>query len=292
MELLNVQSVTKDYGEGKGLFDFSMNLEKGDIVGLIGVNGAGKTTLLNILSGNIHPNKGKVFYEGEEMIIDSERRKNFGVSVNPDFYPYLTAYENLEAVLFLNSITNHKKMESEIKRVLDIVGLEGSGHKKVKSFSFGMKQRLGFAQAILNGDTVMLLDEPFVGLDIHGRNMVKKFIRGMVQTQEMAVIFSDHNLDEVKSLCNRLVVIKDGMKRYDGDIHIQSPVVLNVECAAAVGSRYAKQIDEHRLLVTEDQLHEKLQHIGSVTKIRAIEKIMNPLESFLEEEEHVTTDKV
>lgn len=292
MELLNVQSVTKDYGEGKGLFNFSMNLEKGDIVGLIGVNGAGKTTLLNILSGNIHPGKGEVFYEGEEMTIDSQRRKNFGVSVNPEFYPYLTAYENLEAVLFLNGITNHKKMESEIKRVLDIVGLEGSGHKKVKSFSFGMKQRLGFAQAILNGNTVMLLDEPFVGLDIHGRNMVKKFIREMVQTQEMAVIFSDHNLDEVQSLCNRLVVIKDGTKRYDGDIHIQSPIVLNVDSAAAVDSRDGEIIDEHRLLVTEDQLHEKLQHIGSVTKIRAIEKIMNPLESFLEEGEHVTTDKI
>lgn len=292
MELLHVQSVTKDYGEGKGLFDFSMNLEKGDIVGLIGVNGAGKTTLLNILSGNIHPNKGKVFYEGEEMTIDSDRRKKFGVSVNPDFYPYLTAYENLEAVLFLNGITNHKKMESEIKRVLSLVGLEGSGHKKVKSFSFGMKQRLGFAQAILNGDTVMLLDEPFVGLDIHGRNMVKKFIREMVQTQEMAVIFSDHNLDEVKSLCNRLVVIKDGTKRYDGDIHIQSPIVLNVDCAAAVDSRDGEIIDEHRIVVTEDQLHEKLKHIGAVTTIRNIEKIMNPLESFLEEGEYGATGTI
>lgn len=292
MELLKVQSVTKDYGEGKGLFDFSMNLQKGDIVGLIGINGAGKTTLLNILSGNIHPNKGKVFYEGEEMVIDSERRKNFGVSVNPEFYPYLTAYENLEAVLFLNGVQNHKKMEDEIQRVLNIVGLRGSEHKKVKSFSFGMKQRLGFAQAILNADTLMLLDEPFVGLDIHGRNMVKDFIREMVKTREMAVIFSDHNLDEVKSLCNRLVVIKDGVKRYDGDIHIQSPIVLNVECSTLVDSRYAEQIDEHRLLVTEDQLHEKLQHIGSVTKIRTIEKIMNPLESFLEEGENGTTDKI
>lgn len=138
----------------------------------------------------------------------------------------------------------------------------------------------------------MLLDEPFVGLDIHGRNMVKDFIREMVKTREMAVIFSDHNLDEVKSLCNRLVVIKDGVKRYDGDIHIQSPIVLNVECSALVDSRYAEQIDEHRLLVTEDQLHEKLQYIGSVTKIRTIEKIMNPLESFLEEGENGTTDKI
>lgn len=292
MELLHVQSVTKDYGEGKGLFDFSMNLEKGDIVGLIGVNGAGKTTLLNILSGNIHPNKGKVFYEGEEMAIDSNRRKKFGVSVNPDFYPYLTAYENLEAVLFLNGVTDHKKMEDEIQRVLNIVGLKGSEHKKVKSFSFGMKQRLGFAQAILNADTVMLLDEPFVGLDIHGRNMVKDFIREMVKTQEMAVIFSDHNLDEVKSLCNRLIVIKDGTKKYDGDIHIQSPIVLNVDTAEVVDSRYAEKIDEHRLLVTEDRLHEKLQHIGSVTKIRTVEKIMNPLENFLEEEEHGATGTI
>lgn len=151
---------------------------------------------------------------------------------------------------------------------------------------------MGFAQAILNADTLMLLDEPFVGLDIHGRNMVKDFIREMVKTREMAVIFSDHNLDEVKSLCNRLVVIKDGVKRYDGDIHIQSPIVLNVECSALVDSRYAEQIDEHRLLVTEDQLHEKLQYIGSVTKIRTIEKIMNPLESFLEEGENGTTDKI
>ena len=292
MELLKVQSVTKDYGEGKGLFDFSMNLQKGDIVGLIGINGAGKTTLLNILSGNIHPNKGKVFYESEEMTIDSERRKNFGVSVNPEFYPYLTAYENLEAVLFLNGVENHKKMEDEIQRVLNIVGLRGSEHKKVKSFSFGMKQRLGFAQAILNADTLMLLDEPFVGLDIHGRNMVKDFIREMVKTRKMAVIFSDHNLDEVKSLCNRLVVIKDGTKRYDGDIHIQSPIVLNVDTAEVVDSRYAEKIDEHRLLVTEDQLHEKLQHIGSVTKIRTVEKIMNPLESFLEEGENGTTHKI
>lgn len=109
MQLLDVQSVTKDYGSGKGLFNFSMNLQKGDIVGLIGVNGAGKTTLLNILSGKIHPNSGAVFYEGEAVHIDSACRKKFGVSVNPDFYPYLSAYENLEAVLYLNGVTNRKK---------------------------------------------------------------------------------------------------------------------------------------------------------------------------------------
>lgn len=283
MQLLDVQSVTKDYGSGKGLFNFSMNLQKGDIVGLIGVNGAGKTTLLNILSGKIHPNSGTVFYEGEAVQIDSACRKKFGVSVNPDFYPYLSAYENLEAVLYLNGVTNRKKMEDEIKSVLNIVGLEGSGHKKVKSYSFGMKQRLGFAQAILNSETVMLLDEPFVGLDINGRAMVKDFIREVVKKRNMAVIFSDHNLDEVKSLCNRLVVIQDGIKRYDGDIHINSPVLLQVDCAAAVDSSYAEIVDDHRILVTEDKLNEKLLYIGSVTRIRNIEKIMNPLETFLEE---------
>lgn len=91
-------------------------------------------------------------------------------------------------------------------------GLENVENKKIKEFSFGMKQRLGFAQAILNSGSIMLLDEPFVGLDVNGRNMVKEYVKDMVEKKQMAVVFSDHNLDEVKALCNRLVVIRNGKK--------------------------------------------------------------------------------
>ena len=283
MDLLDVVSLTKDYGNGRGLFDFSMQLNAGDIVGLIGVNGAGKTTLLNILSGQIHADSGKICYEGEEVTMDSPCRKKFGISVEPNFYEYLTAYENLESILYLNGIRRAEEMNNEIKRVLNTVGLEGVEKKKIKEFSFGMKQRLGFAQALLNAQTVLLLDEPFVGLDIHGRGMVKSLIQEMAEKQKMAVIFSDHNLDEVKSLCNRLIVIRDGVKHYDGDIHIQSAVMLNVDDTGKIDSRYARKLDQHRLVITEENMNEKLHYISSIATILNIEKVINPLEKLLEE---------
>ena len=283
MDLLDVTSLTKDYGNGRGLFDFSMQLNAGDIVGLIGVNGAGKTTLLNMLAGCIHADSGKIGYEGEEVTMDSPCRKKFGISVEPNFYEYLTAYENLESILYLNGIRRAEEMNNEIKRVLNTVGLEGVEKKKIKEFSFGMKQRLGFAQALLNAQTVLLLDEPFVGLDIHGRGMVKSLIREMAKKQKMAVIFSDHNLDEVKSLCNRLIVIRDGVKHYDGDIHIQSAALLSVDDAEAIEDGYVRKIDKHRVEVTEENLNEKLHHISAVTTISRIEKVINPLEKLLEE---------
>ena len=283
MCLLDATALTKDYGNGRGLFNFSMNLQEGDIVGLIGVNGAGKTTLLNILSGQIHADAGEIHYEGEEVTMDSPFRKKFGVSVDPNFYLYLTAYENLEALFYLNGIRDSERIKAEIKDVLTIVGLDGAEKKKIKEFSFGMKQRLGFAQALLNAQTVMLLDEPFVGLDIHGRNMVKDTIRAMAKKREMAVIFSDHNLDEVKSLCNRLIVIKNGIKQYDGNIHIQSAVLLSVDDAEAIEDGCVRKIDKHRVEVTEENLNEKLHHISAVTTISRIEKVINPLEKLLEE---------
>ena len=283
MDLLNVASLTKDYGNGRGLFNFSMQLNAGDIVGLIGVNGAGKTTLLNMLAGCIHADSGKICYEGKEVTMDSPCRKKFGISVEPNFYEYLTAYENLESILYLNGIRRAEEMNNEIKRVLNTVGLEGVEKKKIKEFSFGMKQRLGFAQALLNAQTVLLLDEPFVGLDIHGRGMVKSLIQEMAEKQKMAVIFSDHNLDEVKSLCNRLIVIRDGVKHYDGDIHIQSAALLSVDDAEAIEDGYVRKIDRHRVEVTEENLNEKLHHISAVTTISRIEKVINPLEKLLEE---------
>lgn len=284
MDLLDAVSLTKDYGNGRGLFNFSMQLNAGDIVGLIGVNGAGKTTLLNMLAGCIHADSGKICYEGEEVTMDSPFRKKFGVSVDPNFYAYLTAYENLESILYLNGRRRAEEMNNEIKRVLNMVGLEGVEKKKIKEFSFGMKQRLGFAQALLNAQTVLLLDEPFVGLDIHGRGMVKSLIQEMAKKREMAVIFSDHNLDEVKSLCNRLIVIRDGVKHYDGDIHIQSAVMLNVDDTDQIDSRYARKLDRHRLVITEENMNEKLHYISSFATILNIEKVINPLEKLLEEE--------
>ena len=113
--------------------------------------------------------------------------------------------------------------------VLKIVGLEDKGKTFVKSFSFGMKQRLGFAQALLNGHKFMILDEPFVGLDINGRAMVKEYIKKIVKEKQIGVIFSDHNLDEVRSLCERVIVIKAGKKIYDKGLEEDGNYEIGVE---------------------------------------------------------------
>lgn len=282
MELLKLESITKDYGNGKGLFNFSMNLNKGEIVGLIGINGAGKTTLLDTVSGKILADSGEIFYEGEKMGIDSNCRKEFGISVNPGFYDYLNTYENLKAVLYLNGISDKKIVNEKIKSVLKIVGLENVDNKKIKEFSFGMKQRLGFAQAILNSESIMLLDEPFVGLDVNGRNMVKEYVKDMVEKKQMAVVFSDHNLDEVKALCNRLVVIRNGRKIYDGNLDIKSSIIIKVKDSSGIDDSIVKKIDPTTVEVTEKNLNDKIKNITRITEITRIEKVINPLEKMLE----------
>lgn len=287
MSVLELKSLTKDYGGNKGLFNFSMSLNNGDIVGLIGINGAGKTTLLDTISGNIIPDSGEILYQGNKIGIDSPYRQKFGISVNPGFYDYLNTYDNLKSILYLNGKNGKKIIDKEIKKVLKIVGLENVENKKIKEFSFGMKQRLGFAQAVLNAESIMLLDEPFVGLDINGRAMVKKYIKEMVANYKIAVVFSDHNLDEVKSLCNRLVVIKDGKKIYDGDIDIESSIIVKVKNVKNIDSKFAKILDNTTISITEENINEKINYISSITKITKIEKIINPLEKMLEGNSYV-----
>lgn len=292
MCLLKIDSLTKNYGDKKGLFDFSMELNSGDIVGLIGVNGAGKTTLLNMISGNIIPDSGELFYKENKMEIDSSYRKNFGISVNPGFYDYMNTYENLRSILFLSEEKNKNEIDEKIRDVLSVVGLKNVEGKKIKEFSFGMKQRLGFAQAILNTKSIMLLDEPFVGLDINGRSMVKEYIKKMVANKNLAVIFSDHNLDEVKSLCNRLIVIRDGEKIYDGDLDIKSSVFIKVKSTIDLDENYVEILDDFTVKLSNQNLNKKLKYIAKVTEITKIERIINPLENMLEVRTDAKNNKI
>lgn len=292
MCLLKIDSLTKNYGDKKGLFNFSMELNSGDIVGLIGVNGAGKTTLLNMISGNTLPDSGELFYKENKMEIDSSYRKNFGISVNPGFYDYMNTYENLRSILFLGEEKDKNEIDEKIRNVLNVVGLNNVEGKKIKEFSFGMKQRLGFAQAILNTKSIMLLDEPFVGLDINGRSMVKEYIKKMVKNKNLAVIFSDHNLDEVKSLCNRLIVIRGGEKIYDGDLDIKSSVLIKVKSTIDLDENYVEILDDFTVKVSNQNLNKKLEYIAKVTEITKIERIINPLEKMLEVRTDAKNNKI
>lgn len=289
MSALQVNGLTKSYGEKKALDNFSMHISEGEIVGLVGRNGAGKTTLLNCIAGNIFPDAGSIFFDKYNLLKESEIRKDFGILIQPSFLDYMNTYDNLRLLQNAVGIWDEKIIRKQSDEVLKIVGLENKGKTYVRSFSFGMKQRLGFAQALLNGHKFMILDEPFVGLDINGREMVKEHIRKIVKEKQIGVIFSDHNLDEVRSLCERVIVIKDGEKVYDKGLEEESLyeiIVQNIskEFVEAISKIPGIEIDRDKNSLSfkgSERINQVLVESMAYTRITSIKVSENNLEKLL-----------
>lgn len=289
MSALQVNGLTKSYGEKKALDNFSMHISEGEIVGLVGRNGAGKTTLLNCIAGNIFPDAGSIFFDKYNLLKESEIRKDFGILIQPSFLDYMNTYDNLRLLQNAVGIWDEKIIRKQSDEVLKIVGLENKGKTYVRSFSFGMKQRLGFAQALLNGHKFMILDEPFVGLDINGREMVKEHIRKIVKEKQIGVIFSDHNLDEVRSLCERVIVIKDGEKVYDKGLEEESLyeiIVQNIskEFVEAISKIPGIEIDRDKNTLSfkgSERINQVLVESMAYTRITSIKVSENNLEKLL-----------
>ena len=289
MSALQVNGLTKSYGEKKALDNFSMHISEGEIVGLVGRNGAGKTTLLNCIAGNIFPDAGSIFFDKYNLLKESEIRKDFGILIQPSFLDYMNTYDNLRLLQNAVGIWDEKIIRKQSDEVLKIVGLENKGKTYVRSFSFGMKQRLGFAQALLNGHKFMILDEPFVGLDINGREMVKEHIRKIVKEKQIGVIFSDHNLDEVRSLCERVIVIKDGEKVYDKGLEEESLYEITVENISkdfieAISKIPGIEIDRDKNTLSfkgSERINQVLVESMAYTRITSIKVSENNLEKLL-----------
>lgn len=205
----------KSYGDTKVLSDVNFEIKEGEIIGLLGKNGAGKSTLLKAITG-IHPyEQGTIEINGKELKSNYELVKDFGVLIESNFLNYLTGYENLKLLLQLDEKIENEKLDEEIDRILEIVELKDAKKKKVKDYSYGMKQRLGLAQALLTSKTFTVLDEPFLGLDPIGKDIVKKAISNKAK-EGVPIIFSSHDLDDVAEICDHIILIKDGTVFYDG----------------------------------------------------------------------------
>ena len=223
------------------------------------------------------------------MLKESEIRKDFGILIQPSFLDYMNTYDNLRLLQNAVGIWDEKIIRKQSDEVLKMVGLENKGKTYVRSFSFGMKQRLGFAQALLNGHKFMILDEPFVGLDINGREMVKEHIRKIVKEKQIGVIFSDHNLDEVRSLCERVIVIKDGQKVYDKGLEEESLyeiIVQNIskEFVEAISKIPGIEIDRDKNTLSfkgSERINQVLVESMAYTRITSIKVSENNLEKLL-----------
>lgn len=223
--LLQVQNVTKRYGDKIALNDFSMDICPGEIVALIGENGAGKTTLLNTICGYIRPSAGQVQYKGENIVEKPLTIREFGILIEPQFLDYISAEENLR---LLSQLVN-RKQDTRIKELLEKTELYSNRKKKVKEFSFGMKQRLGLCQCLLTEVSFLILDEPFVGLDPIGKEIFKQTIMDIAHKQNVPVLFSSHDLDDVDEICDRLVMISNGNKQLDHPLEHKQTYTVKIE---------------------------------------------------------------
>ncbi len=220
--LITLNSVTKIYNtalEKKAVTavdDLSFTVQSGGITGFAGPNGAGKTTSIKMILGLIGPTKGTVTLMGESSGSTKSREKISYVSEQPYFYEHLTAEETLRFICQLNKIPKNRR-EKEISIALKKVELDHRKKAKVKTFSKGMQQRLNMAQAILGSPELIIMDEPMSGLDPLGRRLFRTIFRELADSG-VTIFFSTHIIEDIESLCDRVVVLSNGQLKYSGDI--------------------------------------------------------------------------
>lgn len=204
--VLQTNYLTKRYGKQTAVNKVNLNIEKGDIYGLIGENGAGKTTLMKMVSGLILPNQGEIkLFESSNL---EKGRKRIGCVIEqPAFYPGMTARQNLVYYNKLLGIPGHQNIEE----VLNLVGLKNVGKKKTKNFSLGMKQRLSIAISLLGNPDFLILDEPINGLDPSGIKEIRELLLKLNYENEITILISSHILGELTKIATKYGIIKNGV---------------------------------------------------------------------------------
>ena len=238
-EILRVEKLNKFYGDLQALKDISFGIQPGEIIGLLGHNGAGKSTLIKCMMGAIKSYTGDIYISGSNIknnhsvIVD-----NAGFLLEPSFCDYLSAQTNLELLNSVASKTDRKKLTE----VLETVSLKKFSGKKVGEFSFGMKQRLGLAQVLLTNPKLIVLDEPTVGLDPLGVEIVKNIII-KCSNNNVAVLFSSHQINDVFDICHRAIIMNDGKIVYDGAAAKLNTKKYVVKCSLNI-NQFAKALKQ------------------------------------------------
>lgn len=216
-KILEIYNLHKAYGSFVALKNINISIEYGKIVGLLGKNGAGKTTLIKTIIGLFKNYDGKIVYKGKPIDhSDAMEMSTIGVLVDTVFHEDLSAYMNLKLLMMATPDKKRSNIHEEIMELLKFVGLEDNAKDKVKSFSFGMKQRLALCQALISEPQLLILDEPFVGLDPLGIEMLKEKLKSLCLDKKVSIIFSSHQLSEVAEISDDIIVIDNGEIKYSG----------------------------------------------------------------------------
>ena len=204
-QVIKISGLNKSYGRAKILENININVERGKICGLIGPNGAGKTTIMKIMAGLTEKDSGSVEFFGKKENKKSMTRLGFMIE-NPMVDINMTAKENMEYIMRLKGVVARDKM----MEILNFVGLEGSQDKKVRTFSLGMRQRLGIAMALISDPEILVLDEPVNGLDPEGMVEVRQMLKKLSTEKNVTLLISSHLLAELSEMCDEYVIINRG----------------------------------------------------------------------------------
>ncbi|OYD09920.1 ABC transporter ATP-binding protein [Paludifilum halophilum] len=206
--VLSVEDLSKQIGKREIVRDIRFEVGQGEIFGFLGPNGAGKTTTIRMLVGLIRPTRGKVNIAGYDLKRDYLKAiRNVGCIVeNPEMYPFLTGRENLEMFARMEGKVSPKR----IKEVVELVEMDQRIDDAVKTYSLGMRQRLGIAQALLGEPQLLILDEPTNGLDPAGIREMRQFIQRLAREKGISIFISSHILHEVQRICDRVAIINRG----------------------------------------------------------------------------------
>jgi ABC-2 type transport system ATP-binding protein len=208
--MLAVHRLTKHYGALVAVHDVSFEVRPGEVLGLLGPNGSGKSTTVKILTGLLRQTTGSVELDGADVFADLEAYKAIlgYVPEEPHMYTYLTGPEYLRLVGRLRELPE-RALDDKIERFLQILGIYDDRYQTLSSYSKGMRQKILIAASVLHNPRIVILDEPFSGLDVSAARVLKGFVRALAADGKI-VVFSSHVLEVVEQVCSRVVILKDG----------------------------------------------------------------------------------
>ncbi|WP_028778949.1 ABC transporter ATP-binding protein [Shimazuella kribbensis] len=206
--VVQLEGISKSIGNKTIIDQLSFELYSGEVVGFLGPNGAGKTTTIRMIVGLMAPTSGRILIQGVDIEQDFESAiQHIGAIVeNPELYKYMSGYKNLvHYARMVEGVT-----EERINEVVELVGLTNRIEQKVKTYSLGMRQRLGLAQALLHQPRLLILDEPTNGLDPAGIREFRDYLRHVAEKEDVCVLVSSHLLSEIELMCDRTLIIQSG----------------------------------------------------------------------------------
>ncbi|WP_298424968.1 ATP-binding cassette domain-containing protein [uncultured Kordia sp.] len=250
--ILTLQNLSKKFGLIQAVQDLSFTIEKGNVYGILGPNGSGKSTTLGMVLNVVNKTSGSFHWFDGNVAVHDALKKVGAIIERPNFYPYMSASDNLKLVCKIKNVSTGK-----IDEKLELVGLLERKHSPFRTFSLGMKQRLAIASALLNDPEILILDEPTNGLDPQGIHQIREIIK-KIASQGTTILLASHLLDEVEKVCSHVVILRKGKKIYSGRVD---------EMVASQGF-FELKTDQ------EDQLLSYLQKHTSFGKIKRLDGLI------------------